>query len=310
MVPIKTGVIGVGYLGQHHARIYSELENVELAAVVDSDRRRAEEIAARHGTKAYSDYRDALGEFQAVSIAAPTSNHFGIAMDCLRAGIDILVEKPITVTVTEADALVDEAEKLGRIIQVGHLERFNPAVVELERLIGAPEFIESERVSPFVGRSTDVDVTLDLMIHDIDIIMSLMKGSTIRDIKVLGARVLTDKIDIAKAWLEFDNGVAALITASRISSETRRELKIYERDSFVVLDYKDRKIVRYLKMPEGISTLPVEVEDREPLKEEIADFVNCVATRRRPRVSGMEGREALKIAMRISEMIRGAGVGI
>jgi predicted dehydrogenase len=229
-------------------------------------------------------------------------------MDCLRAGLDVLVEKPMTVTVSEADALVEEAERSGRVIQVGHLERFNPVVMELEQLLGKPEFIESERVSPFVGRSTDVDVTLDLMIHDIDITMSLMGGSPIRDIKVLGARVLTDKIDLAKAWLEFDNGVAALITASRISSETRRLLKIYEKDSFVVLDYMNRKIMKYLKTPEGISTVPVEVEDREPLKEEIADFVDCVITRKRPRVSGIEGREALKVAMRISEMIKGAGV--
>lgn len=300
-------MIGVGYLGQHHARIYSELEAAELTAVVDSDRERAKEIAGRYGAKAYTDYRDMLGEVQAVSIATPTSHHFGIAMDCMRAGIDVLVEKPITVSVREADALIEEAEKLGRILQVGHLERFNPVVMELEGLIDEPEFFESERVSPFLGRGTDVDVTLDLMIHDIDIIMSLVAPSSIKDIRVVGARVLTDKIDVAKAWVEFENGVAALITASRIASETRRLLKLYQRDSFVVLDYREKKIIKHVRTPDGISTVPVEVQDREPLRDEIADFLDCVSSRKRPRVSGIEGREALRVAMQISEMIREAG---
>jgi predicted dehydrogenase len=305
---VKAGVIGVGHLGQHHARIYSELEAAELTAVADSNRGRAEEIASRYGARAYADYRDMLGEVGAVSVAAPTSSHFGIAMDCLRAGIDVLVEKPITVEVAEADALIEEAERLGRVLQVGHLERFNPAVMELEGLIDQPEFIESERVSPFLGRSTDVDVTLDLMIHDIDIIMSLMSPSSIKDIRVMGARVLTDKIDLAKAWLEFENGVDALITASRIAGDTRRLLKLYQRDSFVVLDYRHKKILKHLRTPGGISEVPVEVQDREPLREEIADFLDCVSSRRRPRVSGVEGREALRVAMRISDMIREAGV--
>jgi predicted dehydrogenase len=305
---IKTAVIGVGYLGQHHARIYNELDSAELVAVVDTDTGRAEEIAALYGTRAYSDYRDVLSDVQAVSIVTTTSEHFDIALDCLRAGIDVLVEKPITTTVKEADGLIEEAERGGRILQVGHLERYNPAVVGIEGLLDGLEFIESERVSPFLGRAMDVDVTLDLMIHDIDIIMSLVGGSPIKDIKVVGARVLTEKIDVAKAWLEFESGVSALITASRIASETRRFLKIYQRDSFVVLDYRQKKITRHLKTAEGISAEPIAVEDKEPLKEELADFIDCVITRRRPKVSGVEGREALKVAMRISEMIKGAGI--
>jgi predicted dehydrogenase len=305
---VKAGVIGVGHLGQHHARIYSEIETAELTAVADSDKGRAEEIAARYGARAFTDYRDMLGEVQAVSVATPTSAHIGIAMDCLRAGIDVLVEKPITVSVAEADALVEEAERLGRILQVGHLERFNPAVMELEGLVDQPEFLESERVSPFSGRSTDVDVTLDLMIHDIDIITSLMSPSPIKDIRVMGARVLTDKIDLAKAWLEFENGVDALITASRIASDTRRLLTLYQRESFVVLDYRHKKILKHVRTPGGMSAVPVEVQDREPLKEEIADFLDCVSSRKRPRVSGVEGREALRVAMQISDMIREAGL--
>jgi predicted dehydrogenase len=307
-LPIKTGVIGVGYLGQHHARIYNELDNAELVAVVDTDAQRAERIAALYGTKACSDYRDILGDAQAVSIVTTTSGHFDIAMDCLRAGVDVLVEKPITSTVKEADDLIEEAEKGGRILQVGHLERYNPAVVGIEGLLDGLEFIESERVSPFVGRATDVDVTLDLMIHDIDIIMSLVGGSPIKDIKVVGAKVLTEKIDVAKAWVEFENGVSALIAASRVASETRRFLKIYQRDSFIVLDYRQKKITRHIKTAEGISTESIAVEDKEPLKEELSDFIDCAITRRRPKVSGVEGREALKVAMRISELIKGAGV--
>jgi predicted dehydrogenase len=307
-LPIKAGVIGVGYLGQHHARIYRDLENVELVAVADTDEKRAEQIALLYGAKPHSDYRSFLGEVQAVSIATPTSGHFAIAMECLKAGVDILLEKPMTVTVEEADTLIEVAEKEGRVLQVGHLERYNPAVVEVENLLGDVEFIESERVSPFIGRATDVDVTLDLMIHDIDIIMDLVGGSPIKDIKVAGARVLTDNLDVAKAWIEFENGVNALVTASRVAKDTRRFLKIYQKDSFILLDYREKKIVRHFKSPEGLGTAPVDVINREPLKEEIADFIDCVKTRRRPKVSGIEGREALKVAMRISEMIKGANV--
>jgi predicted dehydrogenase len=305
-VPIKAGVIGVGYLGQHHARIYNDLDDVELVAVADADGARAEQIASLYGVRAYTDYRQFLGEVEAVSIATPTTEHFTVASECLKAGLDVLLEKPITVTVEDADKLVELAEQKGRVLQVGHLERYNPAVMEIENLLGDVEFIESERISPFVGRATDVDVTLDLMIHDIDIIMDLVKGSPIKDIKVTGANVLTDNLDFAKAWIEFENGVNAVVTASRIAADTRRLLTIYQKDSFLVLDYREKQIARHYKGPEGITIAPVDVIDREPLKEEIADFIDCVKTRRRPKVSGVEGREALKVAMQISEMIKGA----
>jgi predicted dehydrogenase len=308
-LPIKAGVIGVGYLGQHHARIYRDLDGVELVAVADTDEKQAQQIASLYNAEAYSDYKEILGKVQAVSIATPTSEHFRIAMDCLKSGLDVLLEKPITVTVEEADSLIELAEKEGRVLQVGHLERYNPAVMEVENLLEEVEFIESERVSPFVGRSTDVDVTLDLMIHDIDIIMDLVGGSPIKDIKVAGSRVLTDNIDVAKAWIEFENGVNALVTASRIAKDTRRFLKIHQKGSFILLDYREKKILRHYMTPEGLSVAPVDVINKEPLKEEIADFMDCVKERRRPKVSGIEGREALKVAMRISEMIKGANVG-
>ncbi len=303
---VKAGVIGVGYLGQHHARIYNELEGVELAAVVDTDYGRAEEISSAYGSKPYTDYREALRGLDAVSIVTPTTEHFRIAMDCVEAGIDMLIEKPITVTVKEADELIEAAESKGRLIQVGHLERYNPAVVKVDGLIKDLEFVESERVSPFIGRGIDVDVTHDLMIHDIDIIISLVGDSAIKDIRVVGAKVMTEHIDVAKAWLEFENGITALITASRISKAKKRRLRLYQRDSLIELDYQARQILVHRKTPEGaIASESIRVEDREPLRDELADFMGCVVSRRRPRVSGVEGREALRVARRISRKIRG-----
>jgi predicted dehydrogenase len=304
-MPINVCVIGAGYLGYHHARIYSELEDANLAGVVDVDGEKAEKTAEEFGTKAYSDYRQLLDSVDAVNIVTPTVTHHSIAMDCLRAGKDILVEKPITVTVQEADALVEEAENRGLLLQVGHLERFNPAVVALSGLVDNPEFIEVDRLSPMQGRGLDVDVTLDLMIHDIDIVMSFLDGAGVKDVKVVGAKVLTDRLDVAKAWIEFEGGVTALITASRISKSKERVLKLYQKNSYVVLDYQSMKITRHFVSGDRISSETIEVEGREPLKEELDDFIGCVKTRRRPRVSGVEGREALSVALSITEKVKG-----
>ena len=302
---VKAGVIGVGYLGRHHARIYSELEGVELAAVVDRDLSIAEEIAAKYGARAYTDYVRAIEGLQAVSIVTPTPMHFDIALACMRAGCDVLVEKPITLTVDEAERLVNEADKLGRILQVGHLERYNPAFIAISKMIDGLKFVESERVSPFLERAAGVDVTLDLMIHDIDIVMSLVNGAGIKDINVVGAKVLSGKVDVAKAWIEFDGGVSALITANRLSGQKRRVLKVFQRDSYLVLDYQKKSIQKYFKGPDGISSESIDIEDKEPLKEEISDFLDCVVTRRRPIVSGIEGMNALKVAIDITEKING-----
>lgn len=306
---VRVAVIGVGYLGSHHARIFSELEGAELAAVVDIDPARAEEASAAYGCPAYTDYRKALDDVQAVSVVTPTIYHHDIAMGCLRAGKDVLIEKPITATVAEADSIMNEAEKQNAILQVGHLERYNPAVVKVAEFIKKPVFIESERVSPFPNRGLDVDVTLDLMIHDIDIVMSLLEGAVVEDVRVVGAKVLTDKFDVVKAWVEFRGGVTALITASRISGRKRRKLKIYQEDSFVVLDYIKMNITRYFKKDSenGIASESLDIEEREPLKEELVDFIGCVKERRRPRVSAVEGRDALAVALRITDGIRNSG---
>jgi predicted dehydrogenase len=303
---VRAAVIGVGYLGKHHARIYSELGDVELAAVVDLDGEKAGAIAAPLGSLSSTDYRDVLPNVDIISIVTPTTTHFPIALECLRAGKDLLIEKPITVTVEEADILEREAEKRGLILQVGHLERYNPAVLAASSMIDEPLFMESERLSPFMGRGTDVDVTLDLMIHDVDIMLSLMPFP-LKEVKAVGAKVLTEKFDVAKAWLEFENGSAALATVSRLSGEKVRKLRVFQEDSYVLVDYQHAQVRRYFRGPDGISSEVITPAKTEPLKEELADFVRCVRERARPKVSAAEGRNALRVVMEINEKIRRTG---
>jgi predicted dehydrogenase len=305
---VRVGVIGVGYLGQHHARIYHEIEDTELTAVVDIVKKKADAFADKYGCESYTNYKDLLHKVDALSIVTPTTSHYCIALDCLKAGKDILIEKPITLTVKEADKLITASEKRGCIIEVGHLERYNPAVLAASEMIKKPLFIESERLSPFLGRGTDVDVTLDLMIHDIDIILSLI-SSPVKDIRAVGAKVLTDKIDVAKAWLAFENGCIALATVSRLSPEKQRRLKVFQKDSFISIDYQNLEIKRHFRTKEGISFNVTTPENKEPLREELKDFISCVKERRRPRVSAVEGRAALKIVLEISEMIKRQGQG-
>jgi len=302
-VSIKVGVIGVGYLGQHHARIYSEIKDAELIALVDTDEERAKNLALKYNCRAYSDYKDIINELDAVSIVTPTVLHHKIAMDFIRAGKDVLIEKPITVSVAEADEIIKEAEKKNRIVQVGHVERYNPAVTAVSGLIKKPQFLESERVSPFTGRSTDIDITLDLMIHDIDIMLGFA-ASPVKEIRARGASVLTDKIDVAKAWLEFENGCAASATASRLSPEKQRRLKIFQEDSFIHIDYQNHEVRFYSKKGGAIASDIIQPEKKEPLKEELIDFIRCVQERKKPPVSAVEGRDALKVALDITEKIR------
>jgi predicted dehydrogenase len=299
---IRVGVIGVGYLGQHHARIYSEIEDVELTAVADIDKKKADAFAEKYGCEAYYDYRDILNKVDALSIVTPTITHFDIAVGCLNAGKDILIEKPITVTIEEADELIRDSQKKNCIIQVGHLERYNPAILAVFDMVKEPMFIESERLSPFLGRGTDVDVTLDLMIHDVDIILGLI-SLPVKEIRAVGAKVLTDKIDVAKAWLEFENGCTALVTVSRLSPEKFRRLKVFRKDSYINIDYQSSEIKRYFRTPEGISSEVIRPEKKEPLKEELKDFIHCVKGRRRPKVTAIEGRNALKVVNEITDLI-------
>ncbi len=304
---VRIGVIGVGYLGQHHARIYSEIEDVALIAAVDIVTNKANRAAEQYGCKAYYNYKEILNEVDALSIVTPTPTHYDIALDCIKAGKDILIEKPITENIKEADELINEAEKRGCILQVGHLERYNPAVLAASEMINKPLFIESERLSPFLGkggRGTDIDVTLDLMIHDVDIILSLIT-LPVKELRAVGAEVLTDKIDVAKAWLKFDNGCIALATVSRLSPEKQRRLKVFQKDSYILIDYMNSEVKQYFRNEEGtISSLMIKPENKEPLKEELKDFIRCIKTRERPKVSGIEGRNALRVVLEISEVIK------
>ncbi len=299
---VRIGVIGVGYLGRHHARIYSELEGAELTAVADTGEGKAAEIANLYGGRSFSKYTDLFPLCDAVSIVTPTITHYAIAMDCLRAGKDVLLEKPITEGLGEGEDLIREAAKRSLILQVGHLERYNPGIIAASGMIGEPWFVESERLSPFLGRGTDVDVTLDLMIHDVDIVLSIVR-SKLTDIRAVGESVLTEKIDLAKVWLEFENGCKAMITASRLSPEKRRRLMVFQKDSFISVDYQNHEVRRYFKNGPDMSVDTVRPEGKEPLKEELKDFIRCVETRSRPKVSGREALDALQVILKINEMV-------
>ena len=283
---VRVGVVGVGYLGQHHARIYSELEESELVAVVDVDGKKAGTFAEKYHCEATDDYRKIFHKVDALSVVTPTTFHYEIALECLRAGKDILIEKPITVTVEEADELIKESRQRNCIIQVGHLERYNPAILAASDFFRSPVFIESERLSPFLGRATDVDVTLDLMIHDIDIMLSLI-AKPVKTIRAVGGKVLTDKIDVAKAWLEFEGGCTALATVSRMSPEKHRTLKVFQKDSFISIDYQNSEIKRFYRTGGNISSEVIKPEKKEPLKEELQDFIRCVRERAAPKVSAV-----------------------
>ncbi len=302
-MPLRIGVIGVGYLGQHHARIFSGLEGVHLAGVSDADAGRAAEIAATYGCPAVADWKELAAQCDAVSIVTPTTTHHGIALDCLRMGLDVFIEKPITESLAEAHELIGEADRGGRILQVGHLERYNPGIVAARELVHDPKFIEAERLSPFLGRGTDVDITLDLMIHDIDIVTGFVQ-SRVRSVSAVGDRVLTGKIDAAKAWIEFDSGCKALITASRLATEKVRRLRVHQEDSYLSVDYQTQEVRRYYKDANGIAFDAIKPESREPLREELKDFVGCVQGRSCPMVSGREATQALEIVLRINEMLR------
>jgi predicted dehydrogenase len=301
---INAGVIGVGHLGQHHARILASLEGVKLAAVVDADRKRAEEIAAKFGGTVFADYRDALSAADVFSIAAPTTMHHGIALACIRAGKHLLIEKPIAATVKEADDIIEESARNHVIVQIGHIERYNPAVLAVFPLIKNPVFFEAERLSPFFGRGTDVDINVDLMIHDIEIVLAILSRNgdvpMLKDIKVAAESVLSDKIDIARVWFEFSSGVNALMISSRIAPDKSRTLKIFEGDTYYIVDYQNSELRRCFKKDGGMQVEQVPVEKHEPLKSEIADFIDCVVNERSPLVSAREGRNALKIAIEIS----------
>jgi len=304
---LSTAVIGVGYLGRFHAQKYAALPECELAAVVDPDPEAARRSAEPLGARALADHRELLGRVDAVSIAAPTSLHHRIARDFLEAGSHVLVEKPITVTVAEADELVDLADRNGRVLQVGHLERFNPALRAADAILDEPRFIESTRLAPFNPRGTDVDVVLDLMIHDIDIILDVVRSPVVRA-DASGATVLTQSTDIANARLVFENGCVANVTASRVSAKTERRMRFFQHDCYLAVDFHGRRLTVHRKgeqeMYPGIPELVTEdqhFDKADAIREEIEDFVRAITSGTQPLVTGIDGRRALATAIDISE---------
>ncbi|MBI2163992.1 MAG: Gfo/Idh/MocA family oxidoreductase [candidate division NC10 bacterium] len=305
---IRVAVVGVGHLGQHHARIYTELSGVELVAVADVAEGRRREVGGRLKVSAVADYRTLLGKVDAVSVAVPTWLHHEIGRDFLLAGCDVLVEKPITRTLREADDLIATAAAGGRILQVGHSERYNGGVQALAAQVQEPGFIEVHRMGPFPGRGTDVDVVLDLMIHDIDIILTLVK-SPVTAVSAVGVPVVSDQVDIANARLEFASGCVANLTASRVSGERLRKIRVFQRDTSFVLDYASQEL--HLFRPTSadgsgrsrLARVDIPVARVEPLQQELSDFVHSVRTRRPPMVSGEAGREAVAVAAQIIERL-------
>lgn len=302
--PLRAAVVGVGHLGRHHARILSQLPGVVLVAVVDTNEPRAREIAAAAGARPYTDARAVLGEVDLVSIAAPTEVHRELATMFLESGVPVLVEKPLARSVEGADAILAAAARSGTCLAVGHTERFNPAVLAARPLVVSPQFVEVHRLGTFPERSLDIDVVFDLMIHDLDLVLSMVEGE-IEGIEAVGVPVLTPRVDIANARLRFSSGCVANITASRISRDRTRKIRFFQRDAYISIDCGSREAEMYrLVRREGvrpdIEGGPVAVADGEPLRLELEDFANAVRTGRSPGVTGADGRRAVHLAQQIT----------
>jgi predicted dehydrogenase len=306
-VTLRVAVIGVGHLGKHHARILSTLPGVELVAVVDTNRVRAEAVAVATSTRAAFDSRELIGQVEAVTVAVPTELHRDIALPFLRAGIPVLVEKPMARSLFEADELIEAAADANAALAVGHTERFNPAVAAARPLLNDPRFIEVHRLGTFPERSLDIDVVFDLMIHDLDVVLSLI-NSDVESLEAVGVPVVTNRVDIANARLRFANGCIANLTASRISRDRVRKIRFFQSEAYLSIDYAAQK-VEVWRLLKGAAPMPsieggeLEVMNEEPLKRELADFVDAVVSRRAPTVTGEAGRRALAVAQTITDKI-------
>jgi predicted dehydrogenase len=304
--PLRAAVVGVGHLGRFHAEKYAALPEAVLVAVVDRDAARARTVADALGVRAFTDHRALVGLVDCASVAVPTNDHAAVACDLLAAGVDVLVEKPLASTVAEGTAIVRAAEQAGRLLQVGHLERFNPALRAAAEVVTRPRFLECHRLAPFVDRGTDVDVIHDLMIHDLDVIQSFVRAEVVA-VESVGVPILTPSLDIANARLRFADGCIANVTASRVSLKRERKLRIFQPDAYVAIDY-DQRTVRICRRvparsPGGLPEIVVsehDVGEGDPLMDEIRTFVASVATRTAPIVSGREGLRALELAERIA----------
>lgn len=303
---VRVAVVGAGDFGRNHARVYSELAGAELAGIVDSSAERAAKTAAEFSTKVFPDIESLAGEVDAASVAVPTVEHALAGCRLLELGIDVLVEKPMAASLAEADALLSAASRGRRILQVGHLERFNPAIVAVMPALNNPLYFEVHRLGVFTPRSLDIDVVYDVMIHDLDILLALV-GAPVVDIKAIGIPVLTDKVDIAHARLDFENGAVANITASRVSTERVRKLRFFQQHEYISVDFTRQDALRVRVAEPGpqpkfdFAALPAERE--EPLRAELRAFLDSVRTRRAPMVDGAAGRRALALADQVMASI-------
>ena len=307
---LRVGVIGVGYLGKFHAQKYFNMSDVHLVGVVDPDPEQGKTVAQMNETTWHERHEALMGNVDAVSIAAPTPAHFEIARDFLDQGVDVLIEKPITSELADAERLIQLAAERQRIIQVGHLERFNPAVVALEGKIHQPRFIESHRLSIFQGRCTDVSVVLDLMIHDIDLILNLVR-SDVTAVHAAGISVISGNVDIANARLEFANGAVANVTASRISAKNERKLRLFQKDAYFSIDFANHNITHVYPSDDNTGAIipgmridGLSFDKGDALDDELKSFVDAVKHRREPMVTGKMGRDALGVALSIMQQIQ------
>jgi len=306
--PLRVAVIGVGHLGQHHARLLSAMNGVHLVGVVDTQPGRAEEIGARFGVRAFTHTRDLPpGSVDAVTIAVPTVSHVDVALPLVDAGVSVLVEKPLASSLPEADRLVDAASRRGVVLAAGHTERFNPAVVAALPLVSNPRFIEVHRLGEFPERSLDIDVVFDVMIHDLDLLLTAVKSDVV-SVEAVGVNVLTPRIDIANVRLRFASGCIANVTASRISRDKVRKVRFFQHDSYLSIDFASQDVEVYRTVAQNgrpvIQGGKLDVVRDEPLRAELADFVDAVRGRREPGVSGRAGRDALALATRVAESMQ------
>jgi len=307
MSKTRIAVIGVGHLGQHHARILAAMPEADLVAVVDAKPDRAAEVAAKYATTGLTDPSSLIGRVDAVTVATPTVSHVDIALPFIDGGAAVLVEKPMAATLAEADRLIAVAEARGTILATGHTERFNPAVAAAAPLVSSPRFIEIHRLGTFPERSLDIDVIFDLMIHDLDILLALV-GSEVASVEAIGVNVLTPRVDIANARLRFASGCIANLTASRISRERVRKARFFQPDSYVSIDYAAQELEVYRLISENggrpvIQGGRMDIPSDEPLRRELADFIEAVRDQRQPTVTGRDGRAALALATRIADVM-------
>lgn len=309
-------MVGVGYLGRFHAQKYAQLADCSLVGVVDNQAEAASRVGAELHAPAYGDFRELLGKVDAVSVVTPTPSHYDIARAFLENGAHVLVEKPITETTGQAERLIAAARQYGRVLQVGHLERFNPTILAAESLLTRPRFIECHRLAPFKERGTDVNVVLDLMIHDIDLVQMIV-GSPVADLDAIGSPVFSQEIDIANARLRFESGCVANVTASRVSLKAERKLRVFRDDAYLSLDLQQKilTVIRKRVPPASEGQLPVQIEEQsfdqgDALLAEIESFVAAIRGERRVLVSGEDGLRALRTAIAITERVQGASAGV